>query len=142
MIDQWSKVGLHVTQRVVPTGPWFDAMRSGNFDVVLEAPGHGFVNPLLDVQKFLPESIDAENYAHYQDDAEVALYQQMLHETDPAKQRGLMRHLEKYLLDDQAHEIFVLWWYRIVPYRSYVKGWKISPTHFINQDLARIWLEK
>ncbi len=142
LIDQWSKVGLHVTQRVVPTGPWFDAMRSGNFDVVLEAPGHGFVNPLLDVQKFLPESIDAENYAHYQDDAEVALYQQMLHETDPAKQRGLMRHLEKYLLDDQAHEIFVLWWYRIVPYRSYVKGWKISPTHFINQDLARIWLEK
>jgi peptide/nickel transport system substrate-binding protein len=142
LIDQWSKIGLHVTQRVVPTGPWFDAMRSGNFDVVLEAPGHGFVNPLLDVQKFLPESIDAENYAHYQDDTEVALYQQMLHETDLAKQRELMRHLEKYLLDDQAHEIFVLWWYRIVPYRSYVKGWKISPTHFINQDLARVWLDK
>ena len=142
LIDQWSKVGLHVTQRVEPTGPWFEAMRSGNFDVVLEAPGHGLVNPLLDVQKFLPESVDAENYAHYQDDTEVALYQQMLHETDPAKQRVLMRRLEKYLLDDQAHEIWLLWWYRIVPYRSYVKGWKIAPTHFINQDLARIWLDK
>ena len=142
LIDQWSKVGLHVTQRVEPTGPWFEAMRSGNFDVVLEAPGHGLVNPLLDVQKFLPESADAENYAHYQDDAEVALYQQMLHETDPAKQRVLMRRLEKYLLDDQAHEIWLLWWYRIVPYRSYVKGFKIAPTHFINQDLARIWLDK
>ena len=142
LIDQWSKVGLHVTQRVEPTGPWFEAMRSGNFDVVLEAPGHGLVNPLLDVQKFLPESVDAENYAHYQDDTEVALYQQMLHETDPAKQRVLMRRLEKYLLDDQAHEIWLLWWYRIVPYRSYVKGFKIAPTHFINQDLARIWLDK
>jgi ABC-type transport system substrate-binding protein len=104
-------------------------MRSGNFDVVLEAPDHGLVNPLLDVQKFLPESVDAENYAHYQDDKEVALYQQMLHETDPAKQRVLMRRLEKYLLDDQAHEIWLLWWYRIVPYRSYVKGFKIAPTH-------------
>jgi peptide/nickel transport system substrate-binding protein len=142
LIDQWSKVGLHVTQRVLPTGPWFEAMRSGNFDVVLEAPGHGFVNPLLDVQKFLPASVDAENYAQYEDPTEVALYQQMLHETDPAKQRDQMRHFEKYLLDDQAHEIFVLWWYRIVPYRSYVKGWKISPTHFINQDLATIWLDK
>jgi peptide/nickel transport system substrate-binding protein len=142
LIDQWSKVGLHVTQRVEPTGPWFEAMRSGKFDVVLEAPGHGLVNPLLDVQKFLPESVDAENYAHYQDDTEVALYQQMLHETDPAKQRVLMRRLEKYLLDDQAHEIWLLWWYRIVPYRSYVKGFKIAPTHFINQDLARIWLDK
>jgi len=29
-----------------------------------------------------------------------------------------------------------------VPYRSYVKGFKISPTHFINQDLAQIWLDK
>src|SRR5271169_614687 len=142
LIDQWSKIGLHVTQRVMPTGPELEAMRSGNFDVVLEAPGHGLVNPLLDVQKFLPESVDAENYAHYQDDTEVALYQQMLRETDPTKQRVLMRRLEKYLLDDQAHEIWLLWWYRIVPYRSYVKGWKIAPTHFINQDLARIWLDK
>ena len=35
-----------------------------------------------------------------------------------------------------------LWWYRIVPHRSYVKGWKISPSHFLNQDLATIWLDK
>src|ERR1051325_612591 len=35
-----------------------------------------------------------------------------------------------------------LGWYRIVPYRSYVKGWKISPSHFLNQDLATIWLDK
>ena len=36
LIDEWSKIGLKVTQRVVPTGPWFEAMRSGNFDVVLD----------------------------------------------------------------------------------------------------------
>jgi len=142
LIDQWSKIGLHVTQRVLPTGPWFDAMRKGDFDVVLEAPGHGMVNPLLDVQKVLPESFDAENYAHYSDDTEVALYETLLHETDPVKQRILMRRFEKYVLDDQAHEIWVLWWHRIVPYRSYVKNFKIAPTHFINQDLARIWLDK
>jgi peptide/nickel transport system substrate-binding protein len=142
VIDQWSKVGLHATQRVLPTGPWFDAMRNGNFDVVLEAPGHGFVNPLLDIQKFLPHSLDAENYAHYEDQTEVELYEQMLHETNPDKQRIQMRHFEKYLLEDQTHAIYLLWWYRIVPYRSYVKGWKIAPTHFINQDLATVWLDK
>jgi peptide/nickel transport system substrate-binding protein len=46
------------------------------------------------------------------------------------------------MLDTQAHAMWVLWWHRIVPYRSYVKGWKIGPTHFINQDLARVWLDK
>jgi len=142
LIDQWSKVGLHVTQRVVPTGPWFDNMRKGDFDVVVEAPGYGIVNPLMDIQKFLPSSVDAENYARYEDKEAVDLYDKVLRETDPAKQRAAMRDFEKYMLDTEAHAMWVLWWHRIVPYRSYVKGWKIGPTHFINQDLARIWLDK
>src|SRR5207253_4511162 len=32
VVDEWSKVGLKVSQKVVPTGPWFDNMRSGNFE--------------------------------------------------------------------------------------------------------------
>ncbi len=142
LIDQWSKIGLHVTQKVLPTGPWFDAMRKGDFDVVVEAPGYGIVNPVVDVQRVLPASVGSENYAHYEDPAEVDLYNKMLHETDPAKRRALMRQFEKYVVDEQAHEIWVLWWHRIVPYRSYLKGFKIAPTHFINQDLARLWLDQ
>jgi peptide/nickel transport system substrate-binding protein len=142
LIDEWSKIGLQVKQRVVPTGPWFEAMRNGDFDVVLEAPGHGMVNPLLDIQKALPATVDSENYGNYDDPQEVDLYEKMLRETDPARQRVMMRQFEKLVLDDQAHMIWVLWWHRVVPYRSYVKGFKISPTHFINQDLAQIWLDK
>jgi peptide/nickel transport system substrate-binding protein len=142
VIDQWNKIGLHVTQRVMPTGPWFEAMRKGDFDVVVEAPGYGIVNPLVDVQRVLPASVGGENYGHYEDPAEVDLYNKMLRETDPAKQRALMRQFEKYVVDEQAHGIWVLWWHRIVPYRSYLKGFKIAPTHFINQDLARLWLDQ
>ncbi|MBV9377039.1 MAG: ABC transporter substrate-binding protein [Alphaproteobacteria bacterium] len=140
VIDEWSKIGLHVTQRVLPTGPWFEAMRQGNFDVVLAGNCQSVVNPLLDVQRYLPNY--AANYGQFDDQPELALYGAMLRETDPAKQRALMRAFEKHVLDDQAHEIFLLWWYRIVPYRSYVKGWKISPSHYLNQDLATVWLDK
>ena len=142
LIDEWSKIGLHATQRVVPTGPWFDAMRGGNFDVVLEASCQSVVNPLLDVQKVLPRSVFTENYGNYDDQKEIDLYQTMLHETDAAKQRALMHEFEKYVIDAEAHEFPTLWWYRIIPYRSYVKGWKISPSHYLNQDLATIWLER
>ena len=140
VIDEWSKIGLHVTQRVVPTGPWFDAMRQGNFDVVLAGNCQSVVNPLLDVQRYLPDY--AANYGQLDDQPESTLYDKMLHETDFTKQRALMRQFEKHVLDDQAHEIFLLWWYRMVPYRSYVKGWKISPSHYLNQDLATVWLDK
>jgi peptide/nickel transport system substrate-binding protein len=127
---------------VVPTGPWFDAMRSGNFDVVLEANCSSVVNPLLDSQKVLPRSAYTENYGNYDDQKEIDLYQAMLHETDAAKQRALMRDFEKHVIDAEAHEFPMLWWYRIIPYRNYVKGWKISPSHYLNQDLATIWLDK
>ena len=142
LIDQWSKIGLHVTQRVMPTGPELDAMRSGNFQIVLQANCHGVPNPLLDVQEYLPSSVYEANYGYYEDPTEVDLYNKMLRETDFAKQRALMRQFEKYVVDDQAHEIWVVWWNRIIPYRSYVKGWKISPSHYLNQDLATVWLDK
>jgi peptide/nickel transport system substrate-binding protein len=142
LVDEWSKIGLHVTQRILPTGPELDALRTGNFEVALIANCHGVPNPLIDVQAYLPSSIYSENYGYYEDPQEVDLYNKMLRETDFTKQRALMRDFEKYVLDTQAHEIWVLWWYRIVPYRSYVKGWKISPSHYINQDLATVWLDK
>ena len=140
VIDEWSKIGLHVTQRVVPTGPWFEAMRNGSFDAVLAGNCQDVVNPLLDVQRYLPTY--AANYGQFSDQQEIALYDRTLRETDIPKQRTLMRDFEKHVLDTQAHEIFLLWWYRIVPYRSYVKGWQISPSHYLNQDLATIWLDK
>ena len=27
--------------------------------------------------------------------------------------------------------MITLWWYRIIPHRSEVKGWKISPSHYL-----------
>ena len=142
VIDEWAKIGLKVTQRMAPTGPWFEALRAGNFDVGVTGNCQNVVNPLLDVQRYLPGSVYAANYANFEDPGEVALYDKMLRETHLEKQRALMREFEKYVLDDQAHDIFLLWWYRTVPYRSYVKGWKIGPSHYVNQDLATVWLDK
>jgi hypothetical protein len=45
-------------------------------------------------------------------------------------------------LDTEGHEIFLPWRYRMGSYHSHFKGWKVSPSHCINQDLATIWLDK
>ncbi len=142
VIDEWSKIGLKVTQKVLPSGPFFDALRSANFDVTVEFNCQGLVNPQMDIAKYLPRSVYEENYGNYDDQKDIDLYQSVLHETDPVKQRALVREYETYILDTQAHTIMLPWWERIVPMRSYVKGWKISPSHYINQDLATIWLDK
>ena len=142
VIDEWSKIGLHATQRVVPTGPYEEALRNGDFAVAIDAECQNVVNPLLDGTKYLPHSVSDANYGNYEDPTEIDIYNRMLRETDFSRQRDLMRQLERRVLDTEAHEAFLLWRYRIVPYRGYVKGFKISPSHYVNQDLATIWLDK
>jgi len=70
------------------------------------------------------------------------MYNRQLRELDKTKQKADLLEFAKYVLDEKAHEIFLLWWQRVVPYHSYVKGWKIGPSHYVNQDLATIWLDK
>jgi peptide/nickel transport system substrate-binding protein len=142
VVDQWSKIGVKATQRVLPTGPWFQAMRDGNFDMTVEGNCQNVVNPLADVGKYLPHTVSASNYGNFEDEHEVELYNKLLRELDKSKQKALLREFAKYVLDDQAHGVFLLWWQRIVPYHSYVKGWKIGPSHYVNQDLATVWLDK
>ncbi len=54
----------------------------------------------------------------------------------------LMRGHEKQIVDIEAREFPMRWWEQIIVYQSYVKGWKIGPSHYINQDLANIWLDR
>jgi peptide/nickel transport system substrate-binding protein len=100
------------------------------------------VNPLADVGKYLPHTVSASNYGNFEDEKEVDLYNRMLRELDKAKQKEMLLQFAKYVLDEQAHGIYLLWWQRIVPYQSYVKGWKIGPSHYVNQDLGTVWLDK
>src|SRR6266513_520480 len=140
VVDQWSKIGLQVTQRVLPTGPWFEAMRSGNFDVTTEGNCQNVVNPLADVGKYLPNSVSSSNYGQFDDPKEVEMYNRQLRELDKTKQKADLLEFNKSVLDEQVHAIYLLWWQRVVPHRSYVKGWKIGPSHYVNQDLGTIWL--
>jgi peptide/nickel transport system substrate-binding protein len=142
LVDQCSKIGVHVTQKVVPSGPWFAEMRSGAYSVVHYPICHSVVNPVLDVTTYLPTSISSENYGYYEDPKEVELYNKMLHDTDPEQQHADMNAFQKWVMDTQAHATKVIWWNRIIPYRSYVKGFKISPSHYINMDMSSIWLDK
>jgi peptide/nickel transport system substrate-binding protein len=34
----------------------------------------------------------------------------------------------------------LLWWQRIVVMSAKVKGWEMSPSHLIGQDLEKVWL--
>ena len=67
VIDQWSKIGVKVTQRVLPTGPFGEAVRNEDFAAFVDGECQNIVNPLLDGTKFLPHSVSSSNYGNYED---------------------------------------------------------------------------
>jgi peptide/nickel transport system substrate-binding protein len=42
----------------------------------------------------------------------------------------------------QACTVPILWYNRIVPTRANIKGWKMTPSQYIGQDLADVWLDR
>jgi len=143
LIDQWKQIGVTVTQRVQPTGPFYATLRKKkDFDVSLDFNCQAVVNPLLDVAKFISDDKTGNQYAGYQDREVDKMFDEMNQEASVAKQRAIMRKFEKRVLSDEAYEMVTLWWYRIIPHRSYVKGWYITPSHYLNQQLETVWLDK
>jgi peptide/nickel transport system substrate-binding protein len=140
LIDQWKQVGITVEQKVEATGPFYASLDSGNFDVTMDFNCQAVVNPLGDTSKFLPNAGD--QYGKFEDPELLKLHEAMNKTGDEAEQRRLMRAYEKRVLDEEAHNLITLWWYRIIPHRSYMKGWKITPSHYLNQDLSVVWLDK
>jgi len=142
LIDQFKKVGLKVTQNVLPSPAFYDAVRKKHdFDVTVYFNCQSIVNPLADVSGYVSDDIAGNNYAGYQDRTMDKYFDQMNRSADPAEQRRIMRAYEKRALDEEALQFVTLWWYKINPHRSYVKGWKIAPSHYLNQHLDNVWLD-
>ncbi len=143
LIDQWRQIGLKVKQRVQPTAPFYATLRKKrDFDVSMDFNCQSIVNPLLDVSKWQSESVASNQHAGFEDPQMDKWFDQMNRSGDPVEQRRLMRLYEKRGLSDKAYQFVTLWWYRIILHRTEVKGWKTSPSHYLNIDLSNIWLEQ
>ena len=141
LIGQWKKVGLKVTQQVNPTPVFYDTLRkSKKFDVSIDFNCQSVINPIADVTKFLGSA--GNNYGGYDDPVLEKIYDKLLRAETESEQRKLMRDYENRSINEMAHEGITLWWYKINPHRSYVKGWKIAPSHYLNQSLDQVWLDK
>jgi peptide/nickel transport system substrate-binding protein len=54
----------------------------------------------------------------------------------------MRRAFEKRLFDEEVHFMMTLQWHRIVPHLAKVRGWTITPSHFLNQRPDTVWLRE
>ena len=142
LLDQWKQVGLKVEQEVVPSGPWYAGLRDPDkFDVAIAPSCQSVVNPIVDAGAWISASRAKNNRGYYEDETLDKWYDEMNREGDPARQAEIYRKFEKRVLHDEAHYGQLFFWYKINPHRSFVKGWKIAPSHYLNQSLDQVWLD-
>jgi peptide/nickel transport system substrate-binding protein len=139
-IDQWRQIGLNVKQEVVEAAVMISVLRRGDFDVASDAQCNFAVEPDIDVAKFQSVGVSDNNYGRYKDPVLDDLFTKQSRAADPEERKRFVRAFEKRLLDEEVHYIFTLQWHRIVAHSAKVRGWTVTPSHFLNQQLDGVWL--
>jgi peptide/nickel transport system substrate-binding protein len=142
LIDQWRRVGLNVNQQVLEPAAYYGPLRKGDFQVAMDFQCGYIVEPDLDMYKFLSTDRNHANYGRYKDPVLDKLYDEQSRATDPEKRKAIIRQFEKRLLEEEAHYLMTLQWHRIIPHSAKVKGWTVTPSHYLNNTLDTVWLSE
>ena len=139
--EQWKQVGVTLTEERLDNKNWQAAMEQGNFDVSFDFVGDYFDDPTLQLTKFVSTDLSPVNYANSQDRFLDALYVGQAVTPDTRQRAKIVRDFERHALTE-AYAVPLLWWNRIVVTSAKVRGWDMTPTHFIEQDLTDVWLDR
>ncbi len=140
LIAQWKQIGLNVRQEIIEASAYHPMLKRGDFEVAMDFQCGFIVEPDLDLPRFISTS-DA-NYGRHKDTVIDDLMHRQGRATDLEERKKILRQLEKRLLDEEAHVIYTLQWHRIIPHLAKVKGWTITPSHYLNNQLDAVWLSE
>jgi peptide/nickel transport system substrate-binding protein len=141
LVDQWRQIGVTAEHEQPETRAYIANLRSGNYEVGLDFNCDAVDDPNLQLAKYLSAKRSPINYGRYQDETLDKLYDAQKGELDEKKRYAILREFEKRALE-QAYTFPTIWWHRIIVTHAQLKGWYMSPSHYINQDLQDVWLDQ
>jgi len=141
LVDQWRQIGLNVEVETLELATLYNEIRGGNFDVAADFHCSScIVEPDLALFKFQSADVSHVNDSRSTDRTLDELYRRQSRATDREERRRSIREFEKRLLDDEVHDIVTFQWHRIVPHNARLRGWTITPSHFLDNQLDTVWL--
>lgn len=141
LVDQWRQIGVTVRNEPAENQPFFAARASGNFDIIVDAIQDYVDEPSLQFAPFLSLARNPVNIARSRDDAVDALFDRQSASLDAAERRTIVRALEARLLGE-AQSVPLYWARRILVTANEVQGYPMTPSSFVGQDLAGVWLAR
>jgi len=139
IIDQWRQIGVKAEHAQVDVAQLMNAQRSGGFDAIIDFVGEVMDDPSIELARSVSADISSYNPSGFIDRTVDDLYARMDSTFDVAQRKAILRDLERHLLT-QAYQVPFMWLNRTVGMSSKVRGFPMSPTHLLNQNLDSIWL--
>lgn len=141
VMDQWKRIGVETEHSQIETKLFFDAMKDGNFDVLVEFISDFADDPTAQFDKILTKKKSSQAASGHADDKIDELFEKQARAVDPSQRKAIVNEFERYALT-QAYSIPLLWQQRIIANHKKIKGWEHQANHFTETDLVNIWLDE
>ena len=133
---------MEADHKQLETKLFFDGLGRGDFDVAMDFITDHADDPNLQYVHVVSEAMNnPQSYSKHSDLKIDELFQAQKRELDPAKRKLLTKDFERYSIS-QAYNIMLFWWQRIVVHNKKIKGWKLTPSHYLGNDLTEVWLDQ
>jgi peptide/nickel transport system substrate-binding protein len=141
LVESWRAIGVTVEEQKLDTKHWQAALERHDFMAAIDFVGDYADDPTLQLTKFVSSDLSPVNYADSTDRLLDALYVGQAVTTDLRRRIRMVRDFERRALTE-AYAVPLFWWNRIVVTSAAVKGWHFTPSHYVGQDLAAVWLDR
>lgn len=139
LVESWRAIGVTATEDKRNIFDWQQQVEAGNYDVAQDFSGDFFDDPTIQLTKYVSRDLSPIDFSGATDRFLDALYVGQAVTTDLRKRAQIVRDFERQALT-QAYTVPLLWWNRIVVTSARLKGWSITPSHFLGQDLTDVWI--
>jgi len=141
VIDQWRRIGVTAEHAQFDVSQQKSTIANGEFQVAIDAFCADTDDPKPLFLPYLSKSRSPRNMTRNSNPELDALYDRFKGSTDAKERATLAADMQRNVITS-AYSVPVLWYSRLVAHTASMKGWKIIPSHFANQDLADVWLDQ
>jgi peptide/nickel transport system substrate-binding protein len=141
VMGAWREIGVQVTQEMLSTKDWQTALETGRFAAATDLAADYFDDPTIQLARYVSRDLSPINHSGSTDRYLDALFIGQAISTDVRQRANIVREFERHALTE-AFTVPLLWWNRIIVTAENFKGWSVSPSHYIGQDLADVWLQE
>ena len=141
LADSWRAIGVTTKIEKLNIFDWQKKVAAHDFDVAQDFQGDFYDDPTIQLAKYVSQDLSPVDYSGATDRFLDALYIGQAVTTDPRERAKIVHEFERHELTE-AYTVPLLWWKRIVVTSARLRGWNITPSHFIGQDLADVWIAR